>query len=100
MTEPRDYTVSPTNIHLESSFRVSKADFERELLAMRDRHPESQVWNRSIKSLKHEWAAHNAMHAMGIARRQTAHADLNWPQHWLIRIGYAIIGTIVWPFIR
>ena len=36
MTEPRDYTVSPTNIHLESSFLVSKADFERELLAMRE----------------------------------------------------------------
>ena len=100
MTEPRDYTVSTTNIHLESSFLVSKADFERELLAMRERHPESQVWNRSIDSLKREWAAHNAFHSLGIFRKQTAHADLNWPQHWLIRFGYAIIGTIAWPFIK
>ena len=58
------------------------------------------VWNRSIKSLKHEWAAHNAFHSLGIFRKQTAHADLNWPQPWLIRLGYAIIGTIVWPFIK
>ena len=100
MTEPRDYTVSTTNIHLESSFLVSKADFERELLAMRERHPESQVWNRSIDSLKREWAAHNAFHSLGIFRKKTAHADLNWPQHWLIRLGYAVLGTIAWPFIK
>ena len=74
-----NHTVTPNNIHLESSFTISKDDFESE---------------------KHEWAAHNAMHAMGIARRQTAHADLNWPQPWLIRLGYAIVGSIAWPFIK
>ena len=95
-----DYTVTPTNIHLESSFNVSKEDFERELLSMREQHPDSQVWNRSIESLKREWAAHNAFHAMGIARKQTAHADLNWPQPWLIRIAYDLLGRAVWPFIK
>lgn len=95
-----DYTVTPTNIHLESSFTVSKEDFEQELLSMREQHPDSQVWNRSIKSLKREWAAHNAFHALGIARKQTAHADLNWPQPWLIRIAYDLIGRAVWPFIK
>ena len=95
-----NHTVTPNNIHLESSFTISKNDFESELRALREQYPDSLVWNRSIKSLKHEWAAHNAFHAMGIARRQTAHADLNWPQPWLIRLGYAIIGTIAWPFIK
>ena len=95
-----DYTVSPTNIHLESSFKVSKADFERELLSMRDKHPDSQVWNRSIDSLKREWAAHNAFYALGIARKQTAHTDLNWPQPWLIRIAYDLMGRVAWPFIK
>ena len=103
---PRDvstsnrYTVTPTNIHLESSFTVPKEDFEQELLSMREQHPDSQVWNRSIESLKREWAAHNAFHALGIARKQTAHADLNWPQPWLIRIAYDLIGWAVWPFIK
>ena len=100
MTEGIDYTISPDNIHLESSFRVSKDDFESELVAMRERHPESLVWNRSFESLKREWAVHNAFHAMGIARNQSAHADLNWPQPWIIRMAYDLLGRVVWPFIK
>ncbi len=85
---------------MESSFEISKEDFESELKTLREQYPDSLVWNRSMDSLKREWAAHNALHAMCIARKQTAHADLNWPQHWLIRLGYDIIGTIAWPFIK
>lgn len=95
-----NHTVTPNNIHLESSFRVPKEDFERELKAIRERHPESQVWNRSMESLKREWAAHNAFHAIGIFRSRTGNMDLNWPQPWYVRAGYAIIGRIAWPFIK
>lgn len=95
-----DYTFSSNNIQLKSSFKVKKDDFERELLAMREEHPECLVWNRSIKSLKREWAAHNAFHALGILRRKTADTDLNWPQGWLTRIGYVVAGVVVWPFIK
>ena len=95
-----DYTFSSNNIQLKSSFKVKKDDFERELLAMREEHPECLVWNRSLKSLKLEWAAHNAFHALGILRRKTADTDLNWPQGWLTRVGYAVAGWAVWPFIR
>ena len=94
------YTVTPTNIHLESSFKVHKKAFESELLAMREQHPDSLVWNRTIRSLKREWATHNAFYALGIFRERTAHMDLNWPQGRLFRIGYALIGTLVWPFIK
>ena len=97
---PEDCIVSSNNIHLESSFKVRKDDFERELKAIRERYPDNQVWNRSIDSLKREWAAHNAFHAMGIFRKRTAHMDLNWPQPWFIRLGYALIGRIAWPFIK
>lgn len=95
-----EYEVSSNNIKLKSSFEVSKEYFERELLALRERHPGSQVWNRSIDSLKREWAAHNALHALGILRKQTAHTDLNWPQPWFIRVAYDLIGKVVWPFIK
>lgn len=94
------YKVTPTNIQLKSSFEVRKEDFERELLSMREAHPESLVWNRSIKSLKREWAAHNAFHAMGVFRKQTADVDLDWPQGWLMRGGYWVVGAVVWPFIK
>ena len=43
-----DYEVSANNIQLKSSFDVSKKDFERELATIRERHPDSLVWNRSM----------------------------------------------------
>ena len=46
MSEPSEYSVSPNNIHLESSFRVPKEDFERKLMPIREQHPESLEWNR------------------------------------------------------
>ena len=67
---------------------------------MREEYPDSLVWRRSIGSLKREWAAHNAFHALGLVRRQTADTDLNWPQLWIVRIGYAVVGRLVWPFIK
>ena len=94
------YTISPNNLHVKSSFKIRKKDFERELLAIRAKHPDSLVWNRSIRSLVREWATHNAFYALGIFRSRTAHMDLNWPQGWLFRLGYAIIGWLVWPFIK
>jgi hypothetical protein len=100
-TEGYTYTVSPNNIHLKSSFLVHKEAFERELRAIREQYPDCLVWkNRSLRSLKLEWAAHNALYALGIYKSRTAHTDLNWPQGWIFRIGYALIGKIVWPFIK
>lgn len=95
-----DYEVSSNNIKLKSSYEVGKDDFERELAVIREQHPDSLVWNRSIDSLKREWAAHNAFHALGLVRKQTADTDLNWPQPWFIRLGYDLLGRIAWPFIK
>ena len=94
------YVVSQNNIQLKSSYKVNKKDFERILVAIREQHPDCLVWNRSIRSLKREWAAHNAFHALGLVRKQTADTDLNWPQKWYTRLGYAIAGAILWPFIK
>lgn len=95
------YTISPNNIQLESSYLVRKKDFLRELATIRASHPDCLVWKkRSLKSLAREWAAHNALHALGIFRSRTAHTDFNWPQKWYFRIGYAIGGALVWPFIK
>ena len=95
-----DYEVSSNNIKLKSSFEVSKDDFERELEAIREQHPDSLVWNRSMDSLKREWAVHNAFHALGMVRKQSADTDLNWPQPWLVRFGYDLLGRIAWLFIK
>ena len=94
------YNISSKDLQLKSSFNVKKAAFERELAKIREKHPDSQVWKRSLRSLKREWAAHNALHALGILRNRTSDTDLNWPQPWYIRLGYAILGTLAWPFIE
>ena len=94
------YNISSKDLQLKSSFKVKKDAFERELAKIREKHPDSQVWKRSLRSLKREWAAHNALHALGILRNRTSDTDLNWPQPWYIRLGYAILGTLAWPFIE
>ena len=94
------YDISSNNIQLKSSFEISKEDFERELEAIRAEHPDCLVWNRSMDSLKREWAAHNAFHALGLVRKQTADTDLNWPQPLLTRLGYSIVGSLAWKFIK
>ena len=66
------YTITPNNLHVKSSFEIRKKDFERELTAIRAEHPESLVWNRSIRSLVREWATHNAFYALGFFRSRTA----------------------------
>lgn len=43
------YTITPNNLHVKSSFEIRKKDFERELLAIRAKHPDSLVWSRSIR---------------------------------------------------
>lgn len=95
-----DYEISANNIQLKSSFEVSKDDFERVLAAIRERHPNSLVWNRSLDSLMREWAVHNAFHSLGLFRKQSADTDLNWPQPWFVRLWYAIFGRLAWPFIK
>ena len=53
-----------------------------------------------MDSLKREWAVHNAFHSLGLARKQSADTDLNWPQAWYVRLGYAVAGAIAWRFIK
>lgn len=50
--------------------------------------------NRSRLSLKLELAAHALLYNLHIARERTRDCDLNYPQAWYIRAGYAVCGTI------
>lgn len=71
MSESGEYGVTQNNIHLESSFKVRKDDCERELAALREQHPDSQVWNRSVHRL--------AQARMGGAQRFLRDGDLPEP---------------------
>lgn len=55
-------------------------------------NPESDVWRRSMRSLKAEWMVHNACYRLHILRSHTADVDLNYPNHaaWI----YSLLAPI------
>lgn len=77
-----EYTYTENNVHIEDSCTVGKKDMEGALLAIQIAHPELAVWQRSIKSLKREWATHNLCYMLGLWRSRTKDVDLNQPNRW------------------
>lgn len=49
---------------------------------------------RSKKSMIREWIAHNNAYKLGYKRSRTAHADLEYPQKWYMKLLYCLIGII------
>ena len=88
-----------SNIHIEDSYKISKHSFEAVLATKQDAEAQEVKAHRSAYSLKMEWATHNALYALGIARERTKDCDLDYPcdkPAWL----YCIIGSLVWLFIK
>lgn len=72
--------VSGYNIQIENSFKVSKSDFEPIINQIKNDLPDHPVSkNRSLKSIKKEWAVHNLLYKLGIARTRTKDLDINYP---------------------
>lgn len=94
-----NYIIYPCNLHIENSYSVRKKYFASTLSWIEERH-DSEVWKRSKNSLKREWATHNLCYALDIKRDQTKDVDLNYPQKWYVRLGYAIIGSIALLLIK
>ena len=96
-----DITVTENNIHIPEGYQYGKKGFSDILYWLHELHPECKVYDhRSIRSMSYEWSTHNALYALGIARKRTADVDINWPMKKAVEILYNIIGVIVWPFIR
>lgn len=94
------YSISENNLHIYESCTVPKAQFGRNLLAIRELHPDSEVWERSMCSLKLEWSAHSFLYMLGIFKSHTAEVDLNSPQKWYVSLAYSVVGAIGWIFIK
>lgn len=88
------------NIHINDSFAVSKHSFKAVLATYDDDDARAVRAKRSDFSLLTEWAAHNALYNLGIARERTKDVDLQIPQKWYEKIGYPVIGCLVWIFIK
>ena len=93
------YTITPNNIHLIDSYKISKKNFQKELNQIRGLHPNCEVWKRKDCSLKLEWSTHNFLYMLHIYRSHTKDCDLNADQSFFIRAIYAICGAVAWVFI-
>lgn len=82
------------------SYMVFKKDFEMEIKNIIKMTPGLEVWKRSVKSLKLEWATHSLLYNLGIKRNKTADVDFDYPQKWYMKAGYWIIGNLALIFIR
>lgn len=75
------YTITDNNLHIHQSYKYSEAEMDNKLRYVRSLFPNSNVWKRSLRSLKAEWLAHNALYRLHILRSHTADADLQYPNH-------------------
>lgn len=99
------YTLTPNNLHIEDSYKVSKRDFIWALSAIKYAKKDglypnmySNVWKRTAFSLEAEWVCHNFLYSIGYKREQTKDVDLNYPCkiEWL----YKVLGCLVWVFVK
>lgn len=96
-----DYKVTENNIHITDSYKIGKHEFDSVLWSIRELYPECRVFNlRSMRSMKKEWATHNALYSIGICRSRTKDVDLNAPICWVIKATYCVVGSFVWFFIK
>lgn len=95
-----NFKVFPSRIKLYDSAFVAKSDFEKELEDVKRQTPGHPTWERTMKSLRREWAAHNLAYALGIRRSKTKDVDLEYPQKFFAKIFYAIAGLLSMLFIR
>ena len=94
------YTVTANNVHIVDSYQVRKRDMLPTIQAIHTAEPGSFVWRRSPKSLRREWATHNLLYALHIARSRTKDVDLNYPQPWYMKPIYGFVGALALIVIR
>lgn len=93
------YTINDQCLTIFDSAFVPKYRFVRELVAIRNLHGERPIFQRSLDSLRYEWAAHNALYGLGIAKSRTKDVDLEYPQSFFWKLVYGVFGRLVWLFI-
>lgn len=94
------YEISDNNLKLFDSYQVSKKNFGTELEAIKEKEPNYQVWNRGMAQMKLEWATHNFCYMVHLFRSHTKDVDLNYPQSFIERAFYAVMGCLVWIFVK
>lgn len=94
-----EYRVTKDCVTIYDSYKVRKWNMRPVLKRVRrDADMETDVFKRSIFSLKMEWICHNFLYFVGIERERTKDVDLDNPcdqPEWM----YILFGLIVWIFV-
>lgn len=92
---PVKYSLSSNCLRIMNSYAVPKILFREALEDIEAATKEDFFWvDRSMSSLRREWATHNLAYALGIKRERAKDVDLDTNQKWYTRLMYAIIGTL------
>ena len=73
------YIISDNSLQICDSYSYRKHDMISSLNLIKARYPHSDIWQRSMSSLRAEWIVHNACYRLHILRSHTADVDLNYP---------------------
>lgn len=86
------YIISDNSLQICDSYSYSKHDMISSLNLIKERYPHSDIWQRSMSSLRAEWIVHNACYRLHILRSHTADVDLNYPNRFTW--AYAMLATL------
>ena len=86
------YIISDNSLQICDSYSYSKHDMISSLNLIKERYPHSDIWQRSMRSLRSEWIVHNACYRLHILRSHTADVDLNYPNRFTW--AYALLAPL------
>ena len=86
------YIISDISLQICDSYSYSKHDMVSSLNLIKERYPHSDIWQRSMSSLRAEWIVHNACYRLHILRSHTADVDLNYPNRFTW--AYALLAPL------
>ena len=86
------YIISDNSLQICDSYSYSKDDMIPSLNLIKERYPNSGIWQRSMSSLRAEWIVHNACYRLHIMRSHTRDVDLNYPNRFTW--AYALLAPL------
>ena len=91
------YIISDNCLQIRGSYLYGKHDMIPSLNLIKERYPNYNIWQRSMRSLRAEWIVHNACYRLHILRSHTADVDLNYPNRieWLYRLLASLASLII-----
>ena len=91
------FIITGDSLQICDSYLYSKHDMLTSLNLIKDRYPHSDIWQRSMSSLRAEWMVHNACYRLHILRSHTTDVDLNHPNRieWIYRLLAPLASLII-----